>query len=64
MDSAQRELIRVLLEHIYKLGLISKTTYSGAVELVHSGTDIPELFQYPARWKKEAGRYESTQNTQ
>ena len=47
MESAQRELMSVLLERIMNLGLISKTTYSGAVDLVHSVIDFPDFFEYP-----------------
>ena len=47
MESAQRELISILLERVFSLGLISKTTYLKAEDLVHSVIDLPELFQYP-----------------
>lgn len=47
MESAQRELACVLLDHIRSLGLISSSTYSSAVDLVHSAIDFPELFSYP-----------------
>lgn len=47
MESAQRELVGVLLDHIRSLGLISDFTYSKAMDLVHSMTDFPEFFQYP-----------------
>lgn len=55
MESAQRELVSVLLDHIRSLGLISNSAYSGAVDLVHSVIDFPELFQYPVCLTKEAG---------
>ena len=64
MESAQRELIGVLLEHIRSLGLISDFTYSRAVDLVHSVIDFPELFQYPVCLTKEASGHECTQDTQ
>lgn len=54
MESAQRELVSILLDHIRSLGLISDFTYSGAVDLVHSAIDFPELFQYPVCLTKEA----------
>ena len=41
MESAQRELVSVLLDHIRSLGLISNSAYSGAVDLVHSVIDFP-----------------------
>lgn len=48
MESAQRELVRVLLEAVYDRGLLSKTTYLNAVDLVHSGMEIPPLFRLHA----------------
>ncbi len=63
MESAQRELASVLLEHICSLGLISDFTYSKAVDLVHSVIDFPELFQYPVCLTKEAEIHECTQDT-
>lgn len=64
MESAQRELVCVLLEHIRSLGLISEFTYSGALDLVHSAMDLPELFPYPACPTEEASRHERPQDTQ
>lgn len=64
MESAQRELVKVLLDHIRSLGLISDFTYSRAVDLVHSVTDFPELFQVPVRLTKEADTRECAQDTQ
>ena len=63
MESAQRELLSVLLGDAFSRGLISKTTYLKAEDLVHSAIDLPELFQYPVCLTKEAGNYERTQNT-
>ena len=63
MESAQRELIHVLLDHIRSLGLISESTYSRAVDLVHSVIDFPELFQYPVCLTKEADIRECAQDT-
>lgn len=64
MESAQRELVSVLLDHIRSLGLISNAAYLGAVDLVHSAIDFPELFQYPVCLTKEAGGHECAQDTQ
>lgn len=64
MGSAQRELISALIEHIYSIGLLSKSTYLKAEDLVHSTLDIPELFWYPVCLTKEEGVYECTKNTQ
>ena len=64
MESAQRELMRVLLKAVYTRGLLSKTTYLNAVDLVHSVIDIPPLFQYPVCLTKEARIREYTQDTE
>lgn len=53
MESAQRELVSVLLELVFSFVLISKATYLKAEDLVHSSTDLPELFQYPVCPEKE-----------
>ena len=63
MERAQRELISVLLDHIHSLGLISQSTYSGAVDLVHSAIDFPELFRYPVCLTKEVSALECTLDT-
>ena len=63
MESAQRELAGVLLEHIRSLGLISDFTYSRAVDLVHSVIDFPEFFRYPVCLTKEANGHECAQDT-
>ena len=60
MESAQKELVKVLLDHIRAHGLISDFTYSRAVDLVHSVIDFPELFQYPVCLTKEAEIHECT----
>ena len=54
MESAQRELLSALLQTVYDRGLLSKTTYLSAVDLVHSVIDFPEFFQYPVCLTKEA----------
>lgn len=64
MESAQRELMSVLLGRVFSLGLISKTTYSKAKDLVHSVIDLPEFFEDPVCLIKGAGRYECAQDTQ
>lgn len=58
MESAQRELMSVLLDTVYARGLLSKTTYLSAVDLVHSALDIPPFFRYPVYLTKEAGQCE------
>lgn len=64
MESAQRELMSVLLGRVFSLGLISKTTYSKAEDLVHSVMDLPEFFRYPVCLTKEASAYEYSQDPQ
>ena len=64
MESAQKELVSVLLEQVFSLGLISKTTYLNAEDLVHSVIDLPEFFQYPVCLKKEVSAHECAQGTQ
>lgn len=49
MENAQQKLMHALLNAVCELGLISKSTYSGAVDLVHSSIDFPDFFQYPMR---------------
>lgn len=63
MESAQRELLSVLLGDIFSRGLISKSTYLKAEDLVHSMTDLPGLFQYPVCSTEEAGNFERAQDT-
>ncbi len=64
MEGAQRELLCILLGHIQTLGFISKSTYSGAADLVQSEMDLPEFFRYPVCLTKEADADEHTQNTE
>lgn len=46
MESAERKIMKVLLEQLYKEGLISKSTCAKAGELVHSVIALPEFFWY------------------
>ena len=55
MESAQRELLSVLLNAVYDRGLLSKRTYLSAMDLVHSAPDIPLFFRYPVCLTEEAG---------
>ena len=63
MESVQKELVSVLLDHVRSLGIISNSTYSEAVALVHSVIDFPEVFQYPVCITKEVNKHEHTQDT-
>jgi hypothetical protein len=58
LESAQRELLSVLLRTVYDRGLLSKATYLRAVDLVHSGIAVPPLFRYPVCRTKEAEQCE------
>ena len=58
MESAQQELMSALLGAVYARGLLSKTTYINALDLVHSVLDIPTLFRYPVLLTKEVRRCE------
>ena len=64
MESSQRELMSAILKSVYTRGLLSKTTYLNAVDLVHSVMDIPPFFQYPVCLTEEASGHECTQDTQ
>ena len=63
MESAQRELLAVLLKHVFSLGLISKTAYLSAQNSVASMMDLPELLGYPVCLTKGAAMDGSTQNS-
>ena len=43
----QKEVLRVLLDTLMEKELIAKSTYDGAVNLVNSHMDLPEIFWYP-----------------
>lgn len=60
MESAQRELLSVLLDAVYTRGLLSQTVYLNAVDLVHSTLDIPPFFRYSVCLTKEAKQCEYT----
>jgi hypothetical protein len=53
MESAQKELMCILLGRLYDLGLLSKSTYQGAENLVHSMMNFPDFFESPASWTEE-----------
>ena len=64
MESAQRDLVSALLYCILEKGLISRSTYSEALNLVHSSIDFPALFRYSLCCRKEVSADEYTENTQ
>ena len=63
MESAQRELLSVLLGVVLSRGLISKTTYLKAEDLVHSGMEFPGLFRDPVCLTKEVSGHECAQDS-
>lgn len=60
MEHAQHNLMIVLLNIVYDQGFLSKTTYLGAMDLVHSMTSTPSFFRHPMRTAKEAGQHGHT----
>ena len=54
MEHAQKELLSVLLGHVFSLGLISRQTYETAETMIFSQTEFPALLQDPACLNKEA----------
>lgn len=63
LEKAQKELINVLIEYIYSLGLISKTTYLKAKDLVYATLDFPAFFYDPACLAKEDNGFECPENS-
>lgn len=63
MESAQRELLNVLLERVFSLGLISETTYLSARDSVASMKDLPELLWDPVCLAEEAAMDGSAQDS-
>ena len=64
MESAQRDIISVLLEHIFSMGLISKNTYLMAEDLVYTDMDFPQFLWYPVCLPKEGLEHECSQDSQ
>ena len=53
MEDVQRQVLQALLKTLYDQGLMAKTTYDGAVNMVNSPIDLPEFFWYPVCCHKE-----------
>ena len=64
MESAQRELLGVLLGQLRERGVLSQSTYSSAMDLVHSDMDIPKLLRYPVCLPGEGRTHEYSQDPQ
>ena len=64
MESAQKDLLGTLLKKLFDAGILSQSTYSGAVDLVYSIIDIPELLQYRVCLTKEVSTHEHSQDSQ
>lgn len=62
MENTQREVVSILLQHIFSLGLISQSVYLKTEDLVHSGIDFPELLRVPAYLTEEASVHEYSQD--
>lgn len=62
MESAQKELLAVLLKHVFSLGLISEAIYLSARNSVASMTDLPKLLWEPVRLTEGADTDGSAQN--
>lgn len=64
MESAQKDMLDVLLGRVFELGLISESTYKAARSSLAAKSDIPELLCYPVCTPKEENADGDTQNTQ
>lgn len=63
MESAQRDMLTVLLGRVFELGLISEATYKSARNTVNSSVDLPELLCYSVCLTKEENTDGSTKDT-
>ena len=63
MESAQEEIVSVLLRRLFDLGLLSKSTYQGAEDLVHSMLGFQDFLGYPVCLTKECEECAGTQNS-
>ena len=64
MERAQRDLLTVLLMRLREEGLLSQSICSGAMNLVHSAVDIPQLLGGPVCLTREADAHEYPQGPQ
>ncbi len=64
MESAQRDMLTVLLGRVFELGLISESTYRSARNSLASTVDLPEVLWYPVCLTEEDEAINgSTKNT-
>lgn len=63
LESAQRELLTVLLNRVFEQGLISEFTYQSVRNSLASMIDFPELLQYPVCLTKEGTTDGGTQGS-
>ena len=55
MEHTQQEVIRILLERLFFLQLISNATRLAAEDLAYSVIELPTFFGYPVRLETEDG---------
>lgn len=63
MVSMHREVLRVLLDRLMEKELLTKSIYDGAVNLVNSRLDFPDIFRHPVCCPKEGNDNGSSQDT-
>lgn len=57
LESAQIEMLSVLLGRVFSQGLISEVTYKSAQNSLATSIDFPNLMGYPVCLTKEATGY-------
>lgn len=60
LESAQKEILIVLLQCLKARGLVSESACSRAVDLVYSAADIPPLLRFPVCLTEEDCWHECT----
>lgn len=63
MESAQKEVMSVMLKRLFDRGCLSKHTYQGAEDLVHSTMDFQDFFGQPVCLTKEREEHTGTQDS-
>lgn len=63
MEGVQRDVLAVLLERVFELGLISEATCRASRNSLASLKGLPEMFRDSARPAEEAMTDGNTQNT-